>query len=341
MIDFSQLPVPVVQAPMAGGVSRPALVQAVAEAGGLGFLAGGYLRAEALRDQIDAVRGRVDGPFGVNLFVPEPPRTEVDLRAYRQRLQPVAERYGVTVPEPNWADDDFFGEKVEMLLEERIPAVSFTFGMPEPKVIEAFRAGGSTVIVTVTTAEEARAAVNAGADALCVQGPEAGGHRSTHRMTDEPGRTSLVELLRDIRVGIPVIAAGGMTTGADIAVALAAGATAVQLGTAFLRSDESGAKQPHKDALADPRFTDTAVTRAFTGRPARALRTTFVESFDDAAPAVYPQLHQLTAPIRAAAAAAGEADNLALWAGTGYRHARTGPAADIVEELWRQAVRLR
>src|SRR5690606_39376188 len=148
------------------------------------------------------------------------------LRVYRPRLQPVAERYGVAVPEPNWADDDFFGEKVEMLLEERISAVSFTFGMPEPKVIEAFRAGGSTVIVTVTTAEEARAAVNAGADALCVQGPEAGGHRSTHRMTDQPGRTSLCEQLRHTRGGITVLVSGDTPTGADIAAALAAGATA-------------------------------------------------------------------------------------------------------------------
>lgn len=341
MIDVSGRAIPIVQAPMAGGVSTPALVQAVTSAGGLGFLAGGYLRADALREQIRAVRQATDQPFGVNLFVPEPPRREVDLRPYCERLRPVAERYGVTIPEPDWQDNDFFAEKVEMLLAERVPVVSFTFGIPDAKVIKAFRAAGSTVIVTVTTADEARNAVTAGADALCVQGPEAGGHRSTHRMTDEPGRAPLVELLRRIRPGVPVIAAGGMATPDAIAAALAAGASAVQLGTAFVRSDESGAKQAHKDALADPGRPDTVVTRAFTGRPARAIRTSFVEQFDGATPAVHPQVHQLTAPIRAAAAAAGDPEGLALWAGTGHRAARTGPAAEIVAELWTQAERLR
>lgn len=138
-----------------------------------------------------------------------------------------------------------------------------------------------------------------------------------------------------------MIAAGGMATPDAIAAALAAGASAVQLGTAFVRSDESGAKQAHKDALADPGRPDTVVTRAFTGRPARAIRTSFVEQFDGATPAVHPQVHQLTAPIRAAAAAAGDPEGLALWAGTGHRAARTGPAAEIVAELWTQAERLR
>lgn len=333
MFDFARLAVPVVQAPMAGGVSRPELVRAVSDAGGLGFLAGGYLTAQALREQVRAVG--VDGPFGVNLFVPEEPHPDADVAAYRHGLQPLAERFEVSLPEPDWADTDHFAAKVDVLLEEQVPVVSFAFGVPPDDVLQAFRAQGTAVVVTVTTAAEAQAA--AGADALCVQGPEAGAHRSTHHVDDEPGSTPLADLLQEIRPGVPVIAAGGITSGSDVADALAAGAAAVQLGTAYLRSDEAGTKQAHRDALVDPHFEDTVVTRAFTGRPARGLRNAFTDAFAELAPHAYPQVHHLTAPIRGAAAAAGEAERMALWAGVGFRAARTGPAAEITERLWGEA----
>lgn len=339
MVDLARLPVPIVQAPMAGGASRPELVRAVNDAGGLGFLAGGYVTADALREQVRATAAVTDRPFGVNLFVPEPPDPAADVAGYRHALQPLAERFDVALPEPDWADTDYFAAKVDVLLDERVPVVSFAFGVPPADVLDALRQRGTTVVVTVTTAAEAQAA--AGADALCVQGSDAGAHRSTHRVADEPGSTPLTDLLAEIRPGVPVIAAGGLTTGEDIARALAAGAAAVQLGTAYLRSDESGAKQPHKDALVDPDYQTTVVTRAFTGRPARGLRNLFIDTFGEHAPPAYPQVHHLTAPIRAAAARAGDPQHLALWAGTGHRQARTGPAGEITERLWSDAQRAR
>lgn len=355
-VDFARLPVRIVQAPMAGGVSTPELVTAVGSAGGLGFLAAGYLRPDAVREQIAAVRAAGgDRPFGVNLFVPEdggPQATDAtgttdttdatgamdaELAAYREELL----RYGVELPASPAADRDWWEEKVDLLAADPVPVVSFTFGVPAARDVGVLRAAGSTLVMTVTSAPEAKAAVAAGADALCVQGPEAGAHRGTHRVADEPDAAPLPELLaavrREVGEAVPLIAAGGLATGADIARVLDAGAVAAQLGTAYLRTDESGAAQAHKDALADPGHPGTTVTRAFTGRPARALRTPFVTTHGPRAPRAYPQVHHLTAPLRADAKRRGDAGLMSLWAGAGHRHARTGPAADVTRALWREA----
>jgi nitronate monooxygenase len=176
-------------------------------------------------------------------------------------------------------------------------------------------------------------------DALCVQGPEAGGHRGTFRVAAAPGRTPLPELLAEVRAvsGLPLIAAGGIADGPAVAAALRAGAAAVQLGTAYLCADEAGTSAAHRAALTDPGFTGTVVTRAFTGRAARGLRNAFIDRYEPYAPAVYPEVHHLTRPLRAAAAERGDTAAMHLWAGTGHRLARTGPAADTTRELWRAA----
>jgi nitronate monooxygenase len=338
MVDLAGLDVRIVLAPMAGGVSTPGLVKAVGEAGGLGFLAGGYLRPDALREQIAAVRAAGGGrPFGVNLFVPGEAGDPGGLAEYRSELL----RYGAELPKAPGYDRDWWEEKVRLLVEQPVPVVSFTFGVPAAEDMAALRAVGSVLVVTVTSVEEAEAAVTAGAEVLCVQGPEAGAHRGTHRVTDEPGEVPLMELLAAVgrRVPVPLIAAGGLATGADIARVLDAGAVAAQLGTAYLRAPEAGTAQTHKDALVDPRYETTVVTRAFTGRPARALRTAFIEEHGERAPKAYPQVHHLTAPLRAAARQRGEAGRMSLWAGTGHRHARAEPAAVITRALWAEAGR--
>ncbi|WP_130799902.1 nitronate monooxygenase [Streptomyces otsuchiensis] len=331
--------VPMVQAPMAGGVATPGLVSAVSEAGALGFLAGGYLSADRLAEQVAAVRGRTDRPFGVNLFVPGERGGDDALAAYRAELRPEAERFGVTLPEGDLYDRDDYDAKVRGLVADPVTVVSFTFGLPGAEEVAALRAAGSALVVTVTSVAEAEAAVAVGADALCVQGPEAGGHRSTHRVDDEPGTAPLPELVAGIarRVRVPLVAAGGLADGRDIAAVLQAGAVAAQLGTAYLRTDEAGTSRPHRDALVDPAFTATTVTRAFTGRPARALRSDFTEAHGAHAPRAYPQVHRLTAPLRTAAVRAGAPEAMALWAGTGFRHARTGPAAGLTRALWDEA----
>ncbi|ABO67119.1 NAD(P)H-dependent flavin oxidoreductase [Geobacillus thermodenitrificans] len=336
---FSTLPVPIIQAPMAGGVSTPELAAAVSNAGGLGFLAGGYQTAEMMRTEIHKLRTLTDRPFGVNVFVPgETTVDEETLSRYRAVLATEAERLGATVGEPKWDDDDWEA-KLDVLLKERVPVVSFTFGCPETAVITALQKAGAFVIVTVTSVEEAQIAAEAGANALCVQGAEAGGHRASFRNDPEKDEVlTLFPLLADVHasVRLPLVAAGGIMDGYGIAAALQAGASAVQLGTAFLRCPESGAHPLHKQALVDPRFTETAVTRAFTGRPARGLANRFMAEYSDLAPAAYPQVHHMTKPMRAAAAKVGDRERMALWAGEGYRMARELPAGELVRELKRE-----
>ncbi len=338
-VRLEELVVPVLAAPMAGGASTPRLVAAVGLAGGLGFLAAGYRSATEAAEEIRRTEDLTDRPFGVNLFVPSAPGDTGAVAAYRQLLVPEAERYGVRLPSDIPPDRDDWDAKIEALLAHPVAAVSYTFGLPSPEEARAVRAAGTLQIGTVTSIAEAASAAAAGMDALCVQGPGAGGHRATHRVADPPGRTPLPDLLAGIRAGtdLPLIAAGGLADGPGIAAALRAGAVAVQLGTAYLRSDESGAPAAHRAALVDERFAGTVVTRAFTGRPARALRNAFVDHYERHAPAAYPAVHHLTRPLRAAAAGCGDTGTMHLWAGTGHRLARTGPAAEITRDLWRSA----
>lgn len=337
--DPTRLEVPIIGAPMAGGPSTPELVAAVNAAGGLGFLAAGYLSVAGLAEKIEITRGVTDRPFGVNLFVPQQVPVDADrFAAYRRELQPIAARYGVDLAaEPRHSDDDF-DAKVDLLEAEPVEVVSLTFGCPSPAV-RRLQAVGTMVIATVTSTAEADAAAAAGVDALCVQGPDAGGHRATFATDDEPGTESLDSLLATIgaRTELPLIAAGGVGDADRIAQLLAAGAVAVQLGTLLLRTHEAGTKPSHANALTDPRFDTTVVTRAFSGRPARALANHFTEAHSASAPPYYPQVHYLTSPLRAAAAAAADPEALNLWAGAGHANAVAAPAGKVIGDLWAAA----
>jgi nitronate monooxygenase len=326
---------PVVVAPMAGGPSTAGLALAASAAGALGFLAAGYKTAAAMLAEMDPVQAGPGAPFGVNVFVPGPRTDPAALDGYLAELAPDAAALGVAPGRPEWADDDW-DAKLAALLARPPAVVSFTFGCPEPSVISALRAAGSVVWVTVTTPGEAALAASRGADGLCVQGPEAGAHRGTFspdRDAGPPG-APLRRLLADVAAltSLPLIAAGAIMSRQDVTSALAAGAVAVQCGTAFLRCPESGAHPLHKAALADPQFPGTAVTWAFTGRPARGLVNRFMLDHADAPPG-YPELHFATRPLRAAAAAAGDTSRMNLWAGEGYRAATARPAAEVVALL--------
>ncbi|WP_020420820.1 nitronate monooxygenase [Amycolatopsis sp. ATCC 39116] len=337
---FEELRVPVLVAPMAGGPTTPELVAAVAEAGGSGFLAAGYLSAEALGERIAKTRELTSRPFGVNLFVPGR-ESDVDLSPYVRRIEEEARHYEAEPGDPRWEDDDY-PAKVELVAAQRIPFVSFTFGLPSTTDVARLHEAGSQVIVTVTTPEEAVRAVEAGADALCVQGFEAGAHRGL--FVDDPEHPAggevygLLALLRLIgsAVDLPLIAAGGIVHGADVAAVLAAGADAAQLGTAFLRADEAGTQLAHRKALAEGGRV-TAITRAFSGRPARGLVNRFLTEHTPYAPSAYPQVHHLTKPVRAAAHAAGDPEGVNLWGGQTYSVAPEGPAAEIVARLKAEA----
>ncbi|MFD9035950.1 nitronate monooxygenase [Streptomyces sp. NPDC059567] len=330
---------PIVQAPMAGGASSPQLVGAVCEAGGLGFLAGGYKTAGGLYQEIKQVRGLTGQPFGVNLFMPQSgqPADSAAVEVYRHQLSGEATWYETQLGDPDSGRDDAYDAKLAILLEDPVPVVSFTFGCPGRDTLDAFSRAGTYTIVTVTSPEEAQAAQWAGADAVCVQGVEAGGHQGTHR--DDPDAsvagTGLLTLVTQVRetVQLPIVATGGIMRGAQIAAVLAAGADAAQLGTAFLVCPESGAHALHKQAMTNPLFVRTELTRAFSGRPARGLVNRFMREHGPYAPAAYPEIHHLTAPLRKAAATAGDAQGMALWAGQGHRLARELPAGQLVEVL--------
>lgn len=329
---------PLVAAPMAGGPSTPELVAAVAHAGGWGFLAGGYRDADGLASQIAALRAAAVTHFGVNLFVPTP--VPVDPAAYARyaaRLADDAARHGVDAPATTAPedDDDAWRAKLDLLVADPVPVVSFTFGVPEPGVVADLQRAGSAVLVTVTTEAEARAGAAAGADGLVAQGVDAGGHSGTHAPAVMPAGVGAAELTRaaTAATGLPVVATGGVAGPDDVRALLDAGAETVAVGTLLLRADEAGTSATHRDALVDPRFDHTVVTHAFTGRPARALANDFVARHHDDAPLGYPALHHLTRPLRAAAARAGDPQGVHLWAGTGFRAAPTGPAAGIVDEL--------
>ncbi|HEY3996329.1 MAG TPA: nitronate monooxygenase [Mycobacterium sp.] len=336
VLGFWDIMVPIVGAPMAGGPGTPALAAAVSNAGGLGFVAGGHLSAERFAEDIAAARAATTGPLGVNLFVPQPSVADwVQLDYYAEELEEIAEHYHVEVGHPQYGDDDDWEHKLEVVADVRPELVSFTFGVPPPDVIRRFGALGLLVMVSVTSSYEAGVAVAAGADSLVVQGPGAGGHRGTFAPDMEPSNESLHHLLTRIRSthDVPLVAAGGLGTARDIAAVLHRGAVAAQVGTALLLADEAGTNAAHRTAMKNPLFGTTVVTRAFSGRYARGLENDFTRTLDNVAPLGYPEVNQMTSPIREAAAAQEDPNGFPLWAGTSFQDARSGPAADIIAEL--------
>lgn len=334
MFDLRELERPIIGAPMAGGPTTPELAAAVSNAGGLGFLAAGYRTPEDLVAQLRSTAALTSGPVGVNLFVPDVFQPEPALLdAYLDSLRPEAAALGVEVGKPR-ADDDGWHAKLEIVLDARPAAVSFTFGCPDAPVLAGMAAAGILPIVTVTTAAEAEFAEAAGARALAVQGPSAGGHRGTFDQRQAPTGQSLQDTLAAIRstTAVPLAAGGGVSCPDDVVRLREAGADAVQVGTALLLADEAGTNPVHRAALSGGSFTGTSLTRAYTGRYARGLTNRFILEHRDA-PAGYPHLHHATAPLRKAAVAQGNADVAHLWAGTGFESARTGPAGAIVESL--------
>lgn len=309
----------IVLAPLAGGPSTPELAAAVSNAGGLGFLGAGYLTAEQLEERIVATRSLTREPFGVNLFLVE--EQPVDRAAVDAYLATIEGALG----EPRY-DDDALDEKVAVLEEQRVAVVSTTFARPSTELVGRLRDTGAEAWATVTTPEEAAAA---DVDALVLQGAEAGGHRGSWTDADGPDLT-LDELLAAVDTGVPLVAAGGIASRDRVRELLAAGASHVQVGTAFLLCPEAGTSEPHRRALAAG--GDTAITRAFTGRRARGIVNDFMRAHPDA-PSAYPWIHHATAPLRAEARAAGDEQRINLWAGTAFAQARPLPAAEVVALL--------
>jgi nitronate monooxygenase len=327
--------IPVVLAPLAGGPSTPELAAAVSNAGGLGFLASGYLSAAELAGRRLRLGELTSRPSGVNLFVPGPAGDAARVRQFAAEIESDVSDAGARLGEARHDDDDW-DAKIGHLMAAPADVVSFTFGIPGEDVVAGLRARGTEVWVTVTSLDEARRAAAAGADLLVVQGYEAGGHRGgAGDASEEPaGLIALLQLIT-ARLAVPVVAAGGIATGRAIAAVLCLGARAAALGTAFLDCPEAATAQVHRSALHGD--APTGLTRAFSGRTARGIENGFMRAHSESAPAAYPEVHHLTSPMRKAARQAGLADYLNLWAGQAYPLTAAVPAADLVRDLWEEA----
>ncbi|PYP76640.1 MAG: nitronate monooxygenase [Gemmatimonadetes bacterium] len=346
-LDRLRIELPIFQAPMAG-VSTPALAAAVSDAGALGGIAVGAVDAADARTMIAEVRATTARPFNVNVFVHGPPRADPGREAaWLAGLAPAFRVYGAEPPTALRAIYRSFAEDDAMLgaLVEAAPAVvSFHFGIPEPRRVSALRATGAVLVSSATSLAEGRAAEAAGVDAVVAQGYEAGGHRGVFDPTAPDERLGTLALTRLLvqRLGVPVIAAGGIMDGAEIAAVLRLGAVAAQLGTAFVACPESAASPAYRAALLGD-DVHTVMTSGISGRPARCLVnrfTTLAEELTNGTPALtppdYPIAYDAGKALHAAATARGEHGYGAQWAGQGAPLARALPASELVAALTRE-----
>jgi len=329
---------PIIQGPMGGGPSTPELVAAVSNAGGLGSLGAAYMTPDQIIDAIRRIGTLTSRPFNVNLFaggwrteqaaVPEPMlELLAEIHAKLELPAPVLPKLA---PDP-------FPSQLEAVLDARPPIFSFTFGVPDSGAMSRLKSKGITILGTATTPEEASQLAQAGVDAIVAQGAEAGAHRGTFLGSFEASMIPTLDLVHATAsmVRLPVIATGGLMDGQDIVATLNAGASAAQLGTAFLPCPESGASETYKRALLAARVDTTVVTRAFSGRPARGLKNAFITCLDGKENFIlgYPLQNALTRPMRTASAQRGLPDYLSLWAGQGVARTRALPAGDLMSRL--------
>jgi nitronate monooxygenase len=304
----------------------------------------GMRSPEAMAQAAAAVRAATDRPFGMNLFVLDTPAPDAaTVQAAMARLAPLYAEFGLTPEAPaRWCED--FAAQFEALVAARPAVASFTFGILDGAQVERLHGAGCVVVGTATTLAEALAWQDVGADAVCASGMEAGGHRGTFLGDVDASLVGTMALIPQCvdALRIPVIAAGGIMDGRGIAAAQALGAQAVQMGTAFLACPESGITPAQRAAMARAQGTDTRITRAYSGRPARGIVNTMMERLaaDEAAIPPYPIQNALTGALRRAAGVQGRADYLSLWAGQGVGAARVMPAGELVALLaqeWRAA----
>lgn len=331
---------PIIQAPMAGGPTTVDLVVAVCEAGGMGSLAGAYTTPQKIVEWGHEVKNRISRPFGINLFAPlPPPELPPDPDVALKAVAPFYEELGLPAPTLPSIERDSFDEQLAAALECGASVFSFTFGTLPSSAVEAIKSRGIFLMGTATKVEEAVQLERSGVDAVIAQGGEAGAHRGTFVGDFESAMIGTMALVPQIvsAVRVPVIAAGGIMDGRGVAAALALGAGAAQMGTAFLTCNEAGTSETYKEAILHAREDRTRVTRAFTGRPARGIVNRFMDGVErqGTADAIlpFPIQNSLTRPLRQAAAKQNNSEYLSLWAGQGVRLARRQSAGDLVRRL--------
>ena len=343
-LDRLGLSAPIIQAPMAG-VQNHRLAAAVCRAGGLGSLPAAMLSASDLQAQLQALSQATDKPYNVNFFCHAQPTPDAAQEsAWRQQLQPFYRELGLDAA--NIASGPgrvpFNHASADVLEAFRPAVVSFHFGLPSSELVARVKSWGSIVLSSATTVDEALWLQAHGADAVIAQGLEAGGHRGMFLSSDVSTQMGSFALLPQIvrAVRVPVIAAGGIADAAGVQAAKALGAAGVQIGTAYLCSDEANTSALHRAALQSPAARHTALTNVFTGRPARGIVNRVMRELGAMSPLApnFPLATEAMAPLRAAAEAQGRSDFTPLWAGQNTAHMQTGPAADITHRFiaaWR------
>ncbi|HTA67342.1 MAG TPA: DUF561 domain-containing protein [Bryobacteraceae bacterium] len=330
---------PIIVAPM-GGATTVDLAAVACEAGALGFLASAYLKPDQIREESRQLKARTSRPFGNNLFIPQP--SLVVPKNPGVALDHMARFHGeLGLPPPTLPEftGEGFEEKLQAVLDGGAPVFSFTFGIPSPAAMQAIKTRSVYVMGTATTVDEAIELEKAGVDAIVAQGSEAGAHRGTFGGAFEVAMIGTIALVPQVvdAVKVPVVASGGIMDGRGIAAALALGASAVQMGTAFLTCHEAGIADAYKDAILKAHEQDTRVTRAFSGRPARGIVNRVMTEIDGAAESgailPYPLQNMLTRPMRNAATKQQRAEYLSLWAGQGVRMARRQSTKDLIARL--------
>ncbi|SFK32830.1 nitronate monooxygenase [Halobacillus dabanensis] len=345
LLELLNISHPIIQAGMAGGVTTPALVAAVSNAGGLGTLGAGYMEPEVIRENLQEIKNSTRKPFGVNVFIPEfPNATEEEISRVNQLLQPFRNELGIKDVTKPQIDESLFEKQIMVIKEQQVPVCSFTFGIPDKDVVQDLKKEGIVLIGTATTVEEAILNEQYGMDAVVAQGSEAGGHRGTFLnpySESTIGTMSLIPQVTD-QVNIPVIAAGGIMDGRGVRASMVLGAEGAQLGTAFVTCEESGAKPQHKAAILHTKETETVLTPSFSGKPARGIRNTFMEKMEGHESELldYPLQNSLTKGIRKEAAIQDRPEFMSLWSGQSPRLSRTGSATEIFQSIVSQAERI-
>lgn len=337
---------PIIQAPMAGGATTSTLVAAVANAGGLGSLAAGYMQPKDIRATIQDIRRLTQKPFSVNLFTPQSFEISLDkIKKVSVPLNKMRTELGIPTSDLIPQIKNNYQEQIDIICDEKVPIFSFTFGIPSADIIQRLKSNNTMIIGTATTVDEGVLLERSGCDAIVAQGSEAGGHRGTFDgefTMSQVGTIALIPQLVDA-VSIPVIAAGGIMDGRGLAAAIALGANGVQMGTAFLTCNESGASRLYKNALLASNEASTVVTSTFSGKPARGLHNEFIKQMADYKDSLpdYPILHTLTSDIRAAATKLNNPHYPSFWAGQGTRLSKTSiSAADLIKLTVEEAKRI-
>ncbi|RDW20262.1 nitronate monooxygenase [Oceanobacillus arenosus] len=338
---------PIIQAPMAGGVTTSNLVAEVSNSGGLGMIGAGYMTPNQMREQIREIKQSTSNFFGINLFVPsEFDVTQDKIKSANQILQPIREQLGLhhidNLEIPKYDNVlETFNEQIKIVIEEKVPVCSFTFGIPSSKVINELKQHNIMLMGTATTVKEAIENENAGMDIVTVQGSEAGGHRGNFINEDHESLIGLMSLIPQVvdNVSIPVVSAGGIMDGRGLMASICLGAKGVQMGTAFLTCTESGASEIHKEEILHAHEDQMVLTRSFSGKRARGIKNKYISEMEkhEATLPEFPVQNTLTKGIRSASSSQKNREFMSLWSGQSPRLAEKQTVNSLIKNIITEA----